>query len=85
MNISLITGSSGLIGSEAVKFFSNKFDKVIGIDNDMRSYFFGSNASTEITNIELLKKVDNYIHQNIMPHFLQLITPTVMGNQAKEY
>ena len=65
MNILLITGSSGLIGSEAVKFFSSKFDKVIGIDNDMRSYFFGSNASTQNTNIELLKKVDNYIHQNI--------------------
>ena len=65
MNIVLITGSSGLIGSEAVKFFSEKFDKVIGIDNDMRSYFFGSNASTDSTNNELLKKIDNYIHQNI--------------------
>ena len=65
MNIILITGSSGLIGSEAVKFFSEKFDKVVGIDNDMRSYFFGSNASTEGTNLELKQKVDNYIHKNI--------------------
>jgi CDP-paratose 2-epimerase len=65
MNIILITGSSGLIGSEAVRFFSEKFDKVIGIDNDMRAYFFGSNASTEGTNLELQQKVDNYIHKNI--------------------
>ena len=32
MNICIITGSSGLIGSEAVTFFAEKFDKIIGID-----------------------------------------------------
>jgi CDP-paratose 2-epimerase len=42
----LITGSSGLIGSQAVKFFIEKGYDVIGIDNDMRSYFFGESAST---------------------------------------
>ena len=36
----LITGSSGLVGSEAVKFFCTKNFNVIGIDNDMRQYFF---------------------------------------------
>ena len=36
MNIALVTGSAGLIGSEAVKFFSDKFDLIIGIDNNMR-------------------------------------------------
>lgn len=40
MNISLITGSSVLIGSEAIKFFINKLDKVIGIDKNSRSCFF---------------------------------------------
>ena len=33
MTIAIITGSGGLIGAESVKFFSNKFDKIIGIDN----------------------------------------------------
>ena len=45
--ICLITGSSGLIGSESVSFFKDKFDKIIGIDNDMRAYFFGDEASTK--------------------------------------
>ena len=40
MKIALITGSSGLIGGESVEFLAPKFDLVIGIDNDMRSYFF---------------------------------------------
>ena len=36
MNIALITGSAGLIGSESVTFFSDKFDLIIGIDNNYR-------------------------------------------------
>src|SRR4051812_43279447 len=46
MNIAIITGSSGLIGSESVAFFSKKFDKIIGIDNNLRASFFGEDAST---------------------------------------
>ena len=41
-----MTGSSGLIGGESVEFMSSKFDLVIGIDNDMRAYFFGKESST---------------------------------------
>jgi CDP-paratose 2-epimerase len=62
MKIAIVTGSGGLIGSEAVEFFSNKFDKIIGIDNDMRQYFFGKEASTN-WNVERLKKeFSNYVH-----------------------
>lgn len=43
----LVTGSSGLIGSEAVRFFAKKKWQVIGIDNNMRQYFFGKEASTK--------------------------------------
>lgn len=43
----LITGSSGLIGSESVRFFCNLGLNVIGIDNNFRAYFFGQEASTE--------------------------------------
>ena len=40
----LITGSAGLIGSQAVEFFIEKGFKIVGIDNDMRAYFFGQEA-----------------------------------------
>ncbi|MDO8650410.1 MAG: NAD-dependent epimerase/dehydratase family protein [Candidatus Berkelbacteria bacterium] len=43
----LITGSAGLIGSEAAKFFAKKGFEIIGIDNNMRRYFFGEEASTD--------------------------------------
>ena len=42
----LITGSCGLIGAQAVKFLIAKDFQVLGIDNDMRAYFFGAQAST---------------------------------------
>ena len=42
----LVTGAAGLIGSEAVRFFCGRAFPVIGIDNDMRKYFFGQEAST---------------------------------------
>lgn len=60
--ICIITGSSGLIGSESVAFFSDKFDKVIGIDNNMRAYFFGENASTEWNTKRLTEKYSNFEH-----------------------
>mgnify|MGYP000934235857 CR=1 FL=1 len=41
MNIALITGCNGLIGGESVEFFASKFDLVIGVDNNLRKYFFG--------------------------------------------
>jgi CDP-paratose 2-epimerase len=59
----LVTGSAGLIGSEAVKFFAEKDFDVVGIDNNMRSYFFGDEASTDWNRQkleELLK--DKYTH-----------------------
>ncbi len=60
MNIALITGSGGLIGSEAVSFFSDKFDLIIGIDNDLRQYFFGKDASTSWNRNRLADKYSNY-------------------------
>ena len=65
MSIAIVTGSGGLIGAESVKFFSKKFDRIVGIDNDSRQYFFGKLASVKI-NINLLKKnIKNYSHQHI--------------------
>src|SRR3989344_1741661 len=62
----LITGSAGLIGSQATAYFINQGYSVIGIDNDMRAYFFGKDAST-LWNREKLQHdfKDKYEHRNI--------------------
>lgn len=60
MKIALITGSGGLIGSEAVSFFSDKFDLVLGIDNNLRQYFFGQEASTKWNRDRLADRYPNY-------------------------
>lgn len=65
MKIALITGSAGLIGSEAVEFFSNRFDSIIGIDNNMREEYFGPEASTLWNKERLENQLSNYIHHNI--------------------
>jgi CDP-paratose 2-epimerase len=46
VSIVIITGSAGLIGSEATAFFAQQGLDVVGIDNDMRRVFFGGDAST---------------------------------------
>lgn len=55
--IALVTGSAGLIGSQACDFLHEKGFLIIGIDNDMRSYFFGKEASTKKSNQSLSKKL----------------------------
>lgn len=62
MDIAVITGSAGLIGSESVRFFADKMDLVIGIDNDLRAYFFGKEASTDWSRRNLEEKTPNYRH-----------------------
>ena len=50
----LVTGSSGLIGSEAVEYFDRQGHKVVGADNNMRRVFFGPPGDT-LWNLERLK------------------------------
>jgi CDP-paratose 2-epimerase len=64
MSVAIITGSCGLIGSEMAFFLLEKGMEVHGIDNDMRSYFFGSEASTN-WNLKKLSVYKNYHHHNI--------------------
>lgn len=61
----LITGSAGLIGSESVRFFAEKGFEVHGIDNDMRKYFFGEEASTDWNRKILEQTFSNYHHYSI--------------------
>src|SRR5215471_1459573 len=64
MSIALITGSAGLIGSQAVRHFAARGLHVVGIDNDMRKYFFGPEASTEWMRKHLEETVPGYQHHN---------------------
>lgn len=66
MKYALVTGCSGLIGSESVRFLIEKGYKVLGVDNHMRSYFFGLEASTQPTTKKLKEDYhNNFIHYNI--------------------
>ncbi|WP_263381262.1 NAD-dependent epimerase/dehydratase family protein [Granulicella arctica] len=62
MSIGIVTGSAGLIGSEACKHFAAKGMDIIGIDNDMRSVFFGEEASTSRMSDALKATLQNYRH-----------------------
>ena len=65
MSIILITGSSGLVGSESVNFFSKKGFDVIGIDNNLRKFFFGNDGSTHWGKNRLLKTNKNFKSLNL--------------------
>ena len=60
----LVTGSAGLIGSQAVLFFAEKGFEIFGIDNDLRQYFFGEEASTAWNLKQLMESTPKYRHFN---------------------
>ena len=63
MAVAIVTGSSGLVGSETVKFLIEKKFVVIGIDNDSRKYFFGT--STNEVRDHLVKEYVQFAHHTI--------------------
>ena len=62
MKIVVVTGSLGLVGSESVEFFMEKGFRAVGIDNNMREYFFGADGSTRWNKTRLQEKHPGYIH-----------------------
>lgn len=58
----LVTGAGGLIGSEAVRFYCKKGFNVVGIDNNMRKYFFGPEGDTSWNVKKLAEEFSNYLH-----------------------
>lgn len=66
MSIAVVTGSAGLIGAEAARFFAAKGLLVVGIDNDMRASFFGAEASTRWQQEELVRELgSHYEHHSL--------------------
>jgi CDP-paratose 2-epimerase len=62
----LVTGSSGLIGSEVAKYFSKELGfSVHGVDNNQRAVFFGPQGDTRWNQQRLQKELNEYIHHEI--------------------
>jgi len=62
VDVAIITGSAGLIGSEAACFFADQGLRVVGIDNDMRGTLFGDDASTAWNRPRLRAAAPTYRH-----------------------
>jgi CDP-paratose 2-epimerase len=65
MKTVLVTGSAGLIGSQAVRFFCEKGFSVVGLDNNMRKYFFGQDGDTTWNKNFLIQTHPNYSHYDV--------------------
>jgi CDP-paratose 2-epimerase len=65
MPVAIVTGSGGLIGSEAVSHFIAEGFDVIGIENDMRASFFGPEASTAHVTERLLDAHGQFRSENV--------------------
>tara|TARA_B100001121_G_C18652919_1_gene604993 strand:- start:409 stop:1458 length:1050 start_codon:yes stop_codon:yes gene_type:complete len=65
MSLVIVTGSTGLVGSEAVNFFCDKGFDVVGIDNNLRKFFFGEDGSTKWVKNVLLKRNKKFKNVNL--------------------
>lgn len=63
MSVAIVTGSSGLIGSETVRFLHDKGLTVVGIDNNLREYFFGADGSTAWNTDRLKRELKDFAHE----------------------
>jgi len=61
----LITGSSGLIGSEVTAFFHQHGFAVHGIDNNQRAVFFGPQGDTRWSQQRLIEALPNFRHHEL--------------------
>lgn len=65
MAIAIVTGSAGLIGAEVTRTFHGRGMNIVGIDNNLRQYFFGPGASTQWSRLRLENDLKNYTHFEI--------------------
>lgn len=61
----LVTGSSGLIGSEVCIFFASKGWEIHGVDNNQRAVFFGPQGDTRWNQQRLASTIDQYQHHEL--------------------
>lgn len=78
----IITGSGGLVGSAAVRYFSPYFNTVVGMDNNSRGKWFGT-AGSVTESINNLSKIYNYQHLDIDVKNKDAIEETVQKYQPE--
>jgi CDP-paratose 2-epimerase len=65
VSVAIVTGSSGLVGSEAVRLLHGKGFEVVGIDSDLRAFFFGPEASVAWNTRRLVAELPHFHHHPI--------------------
>jgi CDP-paratose 2-epimerase len=65
VSVAVVTGSAGLVGSEAVRYFAGLGLQIVGIDNDMRREFFGDEATTRPNSERLMQEIRSYEHYDV--------------------
>jgi CDP-paratose 2-epimerase len=83
MSVAIVTGSAGLVGAEAVRFLAGQGLDVIGIDNDLRSYFFGPGASTGWLVRELERLLPTYRHVHLDIRHRDALEPLFSAHGAE--
>lgn len=61
----LVTGSSGLIGSEVCRFFGREDFEIHGVDNNQRAVFFGPQGDTRWNQVQLGKEIPGFVHHEL--------------------
>ena len=61
----LVTGSSGLIGSEVCTYFAKQGHSIHGVDNNQRAVFFGPQGDTTWRFKELKNSISDFSHHEI--------------------
>jgi CDP-paratose 2-epimerase len=62
VSVAIVTGSSGLVGSESVRFLHEKGLDVHGVDNDLRGRFFGAESSVAWMTERLVRSLPRFTH-----------------------
>jgi len=63
--VAIVTGPAGLIGGDPVRWLASEGLDIVGIDNDMRGFFFGNDASTQWNQGRVESEVRTYTHNDV--------------------
>lgn len=87
----LVTGSSGLIGSEVVTHFANQGFRVFGVDNNQRADFFGPQGDTRWNQQRLVETLPAFSHVELdirdrlgVERLVQELKPAVIVHTAAQ-
>lgn len=87
----LVTGSSGLVGSEVCTYFAGKGYKIHGLDNNQRAVFFGPQGDTRWNQQRLIQTLINFEHHELdirnrhgIAELVKHIKPSVIVHAAAQ-